>query len=107
MTNSYIIWMLDGKYTIGWGSSPEEARESYLRNWAKSIREVTPTDSYRNPLPQHLYISCPVMEVSEPSIHAPLPTLVKPSVSTESTDNLKAELAELKALVLSLAKGQA
>lgn len=100
MPNSYVVWFLDGKYSLAWGNNPEEARVNYLSNWGKSIKEVVPADGYRNPLPNHLYVNCPVMQVDEPSIHAPLnqPSAPAPTMHGDLED-LKAQVAALVELV--------
>jgi hypothetical protein len=98
MTNSYIIWFRDGKYTTAWGETPELAKESYLRSWSQSIREVVSADKYVNALPLHLYLPCPVAQPGEePTIHAPLKQPSKPE-----SPSLHSDMADLKAQVAAL-----
>jgi hypothetical protein len=106
--NSYIIWYADNRYSIAWGVSPEDAKAKYLANWEKSIALVESTAKYRNPLPLDRQV--PIAgacswgdEPVPPTIHEPIPAT--PAPETPKAD-LAAEVAELKALVLSLTKGK-
>jgi len=100
MTNSYIIHFINGTHALGWGSTPEQAKERFIASWMKSIRDITPADGYRNPLPFHLLIQPPISQIEdEPSIHAPL---IQPGKPTLDSPSLHSDMADLKAQVAAL-----
>ena len=98
VNNSYVIWFKHGMYTLAWGPTPEAALDSYMANWRKSVREVVPTSNYRNQLPPHLYLTCPIVAVAaEPTIHQPLGqvAVTAPAPPAITLESLAAQVAAL------------
>lgn len=101
-SQSYVIWLSNGKFTIAWGETPEAARAQHLRDWEKSISSVEPTTEYHNPLPRVNYFEVPAATPFEPSIHQPLyttpyqPDQVKPVAEQLAEQVAEAVLAALK-----------
>lgn len=58
---SWVIWFADSRYAYAWGATAEEARESYLREWAAGIVRVAPAGEHKDQLPPSMYVP-PVSE---------------------------------------------
>lgn len=98
MLNSYVIWFLDGRYSLAWGTNEADAKSRYLANWERGIAKVESTATYQDPLPQHLYVATPgarwddeevPISIHQPIIHTSLTEQIAAQVATQLAEALK------------------
>lgn len=53
---SWVVWFRDGRYSYAFGSTAEEARSNYLKEWAEGIARVAPAGDHPNQLPPQNYV---------------------------------------------------